>query len=163
MLPFKQIPARMTIEMIYYNVFWLNSFRPADGISDMLSPCALVIGSKLDYTKHCRLEFGTYAQAHEEHDNSMATRTTGAIALQPTGSSAQGAYYFYSLTTGRVLNRNHWTALPMPAEVIDRVHVLASRTVGAGAAGLAFIDQIGNPFINPANDDSSNDETYTPA
>ena len=65
---------------------------------------------------------------------------------------------FYSLTTGRVCNRNHWTALPMPAEVIDRVHVLARRTIGAGAAGLAFTDRIGNPFI----DDSSNNETYTP-
>ena len=50
----------------------------------------------------------------------------------------------------------------MPAEVIDRVHVLAHRTVGAGAAGLAFTDRIGNPFIDPANDDSSNNETYTP-
>ena len=37
-----------------------------------------------------------------------------------------------SLTTGRLLNRNHWTSLPMPAKVIDRVHALARRS----AAGL---------------------------
>jgi hypothetical protein len=35
----------------------------------------------------------------------MATRTTGANALRPTGN-AQGGYYFYSLDTGRGLNRN---------------------------------------------------------
>jgi len=76
------MPARMTIEMIYYSVFWLNSFPPTVGIYDIL-----LIGSKLDYryTKHCQLEFVTYA--HEEHDNSMATRTTGAIALRPTGNA----------------------------------------------------------------------------
>ena len=81
----KQMSARMTIEMIYYSVFWLNSFPPTVGIYDMLSPPAILICSKLEYTKHCQLEFGTYA--HEEHDNSMATRTTGAIALQPTGNA----------------------------------------------------------------------------
>ena len=50
----------------------------------------------------------------------------------------------------------------MPAEVIDRVHVLAHRTVGAGAAGLAFTDRIGNPFLDPDNGNSSIDETYAP-
>ena len=54
----------------------------------------------------------------------MATRTTGAIALRPTGNE-QGGYIFMSLTTGRVLNRNHWTTLLMPGKVIDRVHALA--------------------------------------
>lgn len=49
----------------------------------------------------------------------------------------------------------------MPAEVIDRVHVLAHCTVGAEAAGLAFTEWIGKPFLNPDNDDSSTDETYT--
>jgi hypothetical protein len=31
--------------------------------------------------------FGAYAQTHEEHDNTMATRTTGAIALRPMGTN----------------------------------------------------------------------------
>ena len=83
----KQMSARMTIEMIYYSVFWLNSFPTTDGISDMLSPHAFVIGTKLNYTKNCRLEFGTYAQVHEEHDNSKATCTTGATALRPRGNA----------------------------------------------------------------------------
>jgi hypothetical protein len=26
-------------------------------------------GFTLDYTKHCQLEFGSYVEAHEDHDN----------------------------------------------------------------------------------------------
>jgi hypothetical protein len=133
-LPFTKIPGRMVAELVYYSVFWLNSFPAQDGISKTLSPRAIVIGSNVDFTKHCKLEFGAYVQAHGERDNSMTTRTTGAIALRPTGNS-QGGYFLFSLSTGRVINRNHWTALPMPNDVIDRVHVLARRT----AANVALL------------------------
>ena len=76
----------------------------------------------------------------------MATRTTGAIALRPTGN-AQGGYYLYSLSTGRVLSRNHWTPLPMLKEVIDRLHVLGRRSTAA----LTFTERDG--VIIPNNDD----------
>ena len=68
-LPFTRMPARLLIEMVYTSVFWLNSFPAQDGVSDTLSPCTLVTGQTLDYNKHCRLEFATYAQTHEDHDN----------------------------------------------------------------------------------------------
>ena len=58
-----------------------------------------ITGHNLDYNKHIKLEFGEYVQTHEEHDNTMATRTTGAIACRPTGNT-EGGHYFYSLTTG---------------------------------------------------------------
>jgi hypothetical protein len=54
----------------------------------------------------------------------MSARTTGAIALQPTGN-AQGGFYFYSLATGRILNRNPWMKLPMPNNIIARVGFMA--------------------------------------
>ncbi len=85
--------------MVYCSIFWLNMLPPTDGISTKISPRTLVAGLKLDYNKHCRLEFGTYAQVHEQPDNSMATRTAGAIALRPAGNT-QGGYYFYSLGSG---------------------------------------------------------------
>ena len=91
--------------MVYASVFLLNLFPPADGVSATLSPRSLVTGFQLDYNKHCRLEFGTYVQTHEEHDKSMATRTMDGTALRPTGN-AQGGHYFFSLNTGRRLNRN---------------------------------------------------------
>jgi hypothetical protein len=88
----------------------------------------------------------------------MATRTTGTITLRPTGNT-QGGYYFYSLGTGRRLNRNQWTPLPMPAEVIDRVHALARCSNASN--GLSFADRDGIDPHDPADD--SDDKTYNTA
>ena len=88
----------------------------------------------------------------------MAARTIGAIALRPTGN-AQGGYFFFSLTTGRVLNRGRWTSLPMPNEVIDRVHRMARQEHGNN--GLNFEDRNHNPLVDP-DDDGDDDSTYHP-
>ena len=68
--------------------------------------------------------------------------TSGALAMRPTGNM-QGGHYFFSLATGRVINRVRATKLPMPSEVIDRVHALA-RQQNANR-GLVFGDRDGNP------------------
>ena len=163
-LPFTKLPPRLIIEMVSATTFWWNSFPPEGGVSDTLSPRAIVVGMEVDYVKHCQLEFGTYVQTHEEHDNSMASRTTGALAMRPTGND-QGGYYFFSLNTGRIINRKRWTALPMPNEVIDRVHALARRS-GIGC-GLVFGDRAGLPFdevddesFDPDNEDSDDETLY---
>jgi len=101
----------------------------------------MVKGQDISYKKHCTLAFGSYAQVHEQHDNDMATRTTGAIALGPTGNT-QGSHSFFSLTTGRRLNKSHKTKLPMPAEVIARVHEMASQNIRAKKS-LKFYDKTG--------------------
>ena len=49
----------------------------------------------MNYNRHCRLEFGEYAQTHEEHDNSLNPHTIGALVLRPTGN-VQGGYFFLS-------------------------------------------------------------------
>jgi Reverse transcriptase (RNA-dependent DNA polymerase) len=145
-LPFERMPNRMVIEIVYTSVFWLNSFPSPNGISDTLSPREIVLRQSLDYNRHCQLEFGTYVQTHEQHDNSMVPRTTGAIALRPTGN-AQGGHFFMSLTTGRRLVRNNWTALPLPQDVIERLRDLANREQRSLAArqrtgpGLAFLNR----------------------
>jgi hypothetical protein len=157
-LPFRKIPAVMIIEMVYAAVFWLNTFPPNDGVSDM-SPRELITGHKLDYNKHCKLELGAYVQTHETHDNTMTDRTIGAISLRPTGNQ-QGGYYFMSLASGRRLNRKpkDWTELPMPQEVLDRVHTLARRSQGA----LTFAWRDGSPIPNDEEDDDMDDEDYVP-
>jgi hypothetical protein len=93
LLPFLKMPNRMITKMVYTSVFWLNMSPTSDGVSTTLSPLTIVAGLGLDYTNHCHLESGTYVQVHEEHDNTMATQTTGTITLQPTGN-AQGGNYF---------------------------------------------------------------------
>ncbi|KAI2491042.1 Reverse transcriptase (RNA-dependent DNA polymerase) [Fragilaria crotonensis] len=169
MLPFQAIPARMIVELIYYCCFWLNSFPANGGISDTLSPRAIVVGSTINYNNHVKLEFGQYVQTHEPHNNSMQTRTVGALALRPTGNE-QGGHYFFSLTTGRRLNRNHWTSVPMPAEVIERVHELAKQAPGtpmiefANRTGVPFDeDDLQDDIIFPEDDElEDEDSEYDP-
>ena len=158
-VPFKKIPSRMIVEMVTSATFWLSMFPPTDGISKVISPRGIIHGLTVDYNKHCQLEFGSYAQVDEEHDNSMQTRTTGAISLRPTGN-AQGGHYSMSLTTRRRLNRNHWTLLPMPQDVIDRVHTLACRSKASRNLQVTWHD--GTPIKDVAYDecDDTNDEDY---
>jgi hypothetical protein len=163
-VPFCRFPVLMIKEMVTSCVFWLNMFPSHDGVSDTLSPRALMTGYTLDYAKHCRLEFGSYIQTHEEHDNLMASRTTGAIALRTTGKR-QGGYYFMSLSTGRKLTRNRWTALPIPQDVIDCVG-----TLGCGcntATDLAFAWRDGTPILDLEDgfddDLSAADSDYHPS
>ena len=157
-LPFSKMPRRLIIEMVYAANYWLNMFPRKGGISKTLSPRALLTGQSWSYTTHCKLEFGDYVQTHEEHDNSMVARTIGAIALRPTGNT-QGGYFFFSLTTGRVLNRARWTSLPMPNEVINRVHRMARQEHGNN--GLLFEDRDHHPLPDP-EDDGDDDSTYHP-
>ena len=91
MLPFKKHPIRMIAENVYDSVSWFNAFPPKNYLHSFLSPRVLLTGVKLDYKKHCLLEFGTYVHVHEESDNSMRLRTIAVLALRPTGNW-QGGY-----------------------------------------------------------------------
>jgi hypothetical protein len=171
-LPFDKLPTRMIIELVKGSVSWLNMFPANDGISTMHSPRTIITGLQVDYKHHCRIEVGSYVQTHEQHDNTMRTRTIGAIALRPNGNS-QGGYYFLSLSTGRRIDRQNWTELPMPNDVVDRVHTLARRD--KAATGLTFgwrdgssvtdhdndDDHMADPDYDPGNDDDSDgDDDY---
>lgn len=171
-LPFTKMPARLVIEMVYASVFWINSFPPNDGISKVMSPKMIVTGQQVDFNRYCQLEFGAYVQTHDDSDNTMTSRTTGAIALRPTGNS-QGGYYFMSLSTGKRLNRYNWTILPMPNEVVDRVHVSARRQ--SANRGLLFLNREGRDLdeedqgngepmdMDDNMDGDDDDSTYAPA
>ena len=108
-LPYKKLPGRMTIELVASQVFWWNCVPKITGVSTVMSPRTIVTGLKIDYVKHMKLQFGEYLQTHEETDNNTGhPRTIGALALRPTGN-VQGGYWFYSLRTGRVINRRRYT------------------------------------------------------
>jgi hypothetical protein len=87
----------------------------------------------------------------------MATRTTGALALRPTGNK-QGGYFFLGLTSGRRINRSNWIVLHIPEEVINQIHALARRS--AMPNGLAFADRDSIPLIDPDNDDNDDEFWY---
>jgi hypothetical protein len=88
-LPFRRFPPRILTEMVYAAPFWLNSFPLPLGISQRLSPRAIVAGASIDFNHHCQLDFGCYVQTHEEHNNSMASRTTGALCTPTVWQSTR--------------------------------------------------------------------------
>ena len=156
-LSYRNMPPRLVIEMAQHAVFWLNAFPHANGIAGNRSPRAIITGVQLDYNRHCRHQFGEYVQTHEEHDNTMAPRTVGALALYPTGNT-QGSFQFFSLSTGRVLSRNHATALPMPDDIIAQVHRIARRQ--KAHHGMVFKDR--NRIIIDDDMTDDEDEDYDP-
>ena len=87
----------------------------------------------------------------------------GAICLGPTGN-AQGGHWFFSLTSGYCIACHHWTALPMPQEVIlcmsqiGRAQGMPSHITYANRC----VDEISNrleDFFDDDDDDGSSSES----
>jgi hypothetical protein len=146
-LPFKKIPHMMMAHMVYFSIFWINSFPAKGGLSSHVSPRTIITGLTIDCNTHCCLEFGAYVQTHEAHGNNMSPRTIGAICLGPCGS-IQGGYNFMSLSTGERIHRREWTSLPMPKVAIDRVHKLST------SKEMAFEGKHGNIIEDQSDSDS---------
>ncbi len=88
----------------------------------------IITGQKLDFTKHCHVKFGDYAQVYQHtvpHHLTDLPRSVSAIMLGPTGN-VQGTYYSNNLDSGCQIVAYQFTILPMPREVIDRVHAIAN-------------------------------------
>ena len=90
----------------------------------------------------------------------MKVRTVGALTLRPSGN-AQGTFYYMSLETGRRLHRRRCTPLPMPSNVIDRVHTLASKQ--KVPEGISFLRNDNSPFptLSPPINNTRADITAT--
>jgi hypothetical protein len=121
----------MLIELIYHAVLWLSAFPMKSGVSETLSPRKIVMRHKLDFTKHCRAQFGSYCKAHDEPvlTNTMVTHSTPAIVLGPTGN-LQYTYKFFSLETGKKIKRRKLTAYSMPDSVIKQVEAFGKSSSG---------------------------------
>ena len=158
-LPFHKVPARLVIKMAKTAIFWLNAFPIAGGASGNLSPRTILTGQKVDYKRHRRFQFGEYTQTHEEHNNSMNPRTVGALALRPVGNG-QGSFYFLSISMGRVLNRLHATALPMPDDIIEKIHRMARHQ--KSNPGLIFANRNLDPDEDVYADDDDDNDSYRP-
>ena len=158
-IPFKRLARNMVMELAKAMVYWLNSVPSNMGVSPTMSPRTIITGQLLDYNKHCRYEFGEYVQTHEEHDNSLLSRTVGAIALRPTGNQ-QGGYFFTSLHTGHIINRLYATKLPMPSEVIIRVDQLAKAQ--NMIPSLAFGNRDNRLITQDIIDDDETENAYIP-
>jgi hypothetical protein len=143
-------------------------FSSQEWDTSYIKPRTIVTGTTINYDKHRRIPFGTYVQVHEQHNNSMASCTSGTITLRPSGN-AQGSYYFLNIHSDKciIIIHNNWTVLPMPNEVINTIHQLAATC--DKYKGIVFTNKDRN-IINDQSDDSEdnmeitvvNDKTYSP-
>ena len=140
-LPFQKFPRILTQAIVESANRSFNQFRAKDGASITMSPLTILTGKPRANFANLKLELGQYVQVFEDNDpsNTNKTRTTGAIALNPS-DNAQGGYTFLSLVTGRKLSRQQWDELPMPQGVIERVEqmAVAENRTAAGRNGLHF-------------------------
>ncbi len=140
-LPYKQMPAQMVVELIYFCAMWLNAFPNKNGVSEDYSPQELLVRQKVDCRKHRRVPFGAYCKDRGQ-TNTMASQTRGEISLGPTGNM-QGTYKFMCLDNGKVIKRRQFKELPMPGSVIRRVEEMGKR----GTTGdLVFSNRNRVPF-----------------
>ena len=137
-LQFKKMPRLMLIGLVYHAMLWLNAFPTKSGVSETLSPRKIVNLHKLDFAKHFKSPFEMYCEVHDEPTptNTMATRSTPAIVLGPTGN-VQGTYKFLSLATGKKVKQPAFTPHPMPDSVIKKVQVYGKSTALPGIFDFA--------------------------
>lgn len=114
-------------------------FPVNDGVSDDLGGNEIVLGFRLDYRYHCKLEFGQYVQTHEKSSNDVTEGTLGAITMGPTGDT-KGGHWFLILSTGRLIERKRFDELPMP----DHVHDQMVKWMRRSCATLTFAWRNGN-------------------
>ena len=154
--PFKRVPTRMIIEMVYSAVFWLNSVIPENGVHSVMSPGELMTGVVLDATKHARFQFGEFVSAHQdETNNSMDPRALDTIYLRPSGN-IQGGYYAFDLRSASRIHRMHGTALHMTENVINRVAEIAIEQ--NAPIGITFGDAHNRTTILDIDTDENEDD-----
>jgi hypothetical protein len=147
MLPFRTIPNIMVLHLIKTVMFYINAFVWRRGVSQILSPGAILEGETLDYNVHFPVIFGEHAHVYDGTDNTMKARTTGAIALGPS-SNLQGGVRFFSLLTAKILHRSSkdYTLLMYPDGAIKRLNYICQRQ--KSVSGLCFADRANNADPN---------------
>ena len=124
-LPFRKIPLVMCIGLTSGVTKWMNAFPAKSNMIQSMSPSAIVEGKNKPDFSYPRITFGTHTMAFLETNNTIKTRSVPAIALNP--SNDHGGHYFMNFFTGKRINSNQWTEIPMTEEIIERVKELAEK------------------------------------
>ena len=156
-LPFN-LCMSLLIWLVYFCVNRIN-LVPTSTMPEVISPREAFNGMRLDYKRDLGLKFGQYVEVHEQYQvtNTMATRTRPAIALCPKGNR-QGSWNFFALDTDSAIVRDHWTKLPMPNWIIDKLNSKAE--VGKKRVGDNPIFKLGQTNVAEL-DDEDDTAAYT--
>ena len=67
----------MVIELVCYNVLWLNGFSPTGGLSTTYSLRDIMTVKSLYFNKHSKVFFGKYIESQEDDNptNTMPEQT----------------------------------------------------------------------------------------
>ena len=64
-LTYKKFPNRMISRMAENAVFCLNALPINSGMYCKIYPRSIMTGTTINFKKHCKIEFGAYAEAHK--------------------------------------------------------------------------------------------------
>ena len=154
MMPYKKIPRRFTIEMVYRVTILINSLPKQNGIHSVLSPREIVTGKKF----RCpNIKVGQYVQGHTGGTNS--TDQERSIDSLYIGRADNGSgHVVFKLSTKQPVSVNRVTSIPTTDAVINTVNNIGEQE--RQPEGIEFADINGritlDDFAANDNDDDSN-------
>ena len=167
-MPFDRLCAELVKHSTFDSASKLNYFPVQGGIIGY-SPRGVLALPQIDYNQHLKIPIGTYCQVHHspKRTNTNALRTLDCLYLRTKCNQLTPTHEFLHLATNKVITRAHFTPLPMPQTVIDRVHAIAASE--GMPKGLKIQSQI-QFDRDPAevdldqhqDDDDDNDSAYDP-
>ena len=109
---------------VLYVVSRLN-YKPYSEREYGPSPREAFVGRKPDGKRAFRCSFGDYVQCTVPNtDSTLKARTEDCVVMLPLGNRT-GTVRMLSLATGKLVNRDQFTIMPMPESVIKRMSALA--------------------------------------
>ena len=135
-LPF-DLSEKLEVWLVKYAVSRIV-LAPTRNSNNHISPRKKLSGRKIDVDKEIKHGFGDYVQVHNDViDNSMKSRTSGAIALMRSGN-LEGSWYYMLLANEQMVKRTKATVLPVPNELILHLNILALNRKTANVKSPVF-------------------------
>jgi hypothetical protein len=121
-------PTKLTRWLIAYSTYVIN-ILPNKGGHQSVSPREAFLGRKTSLKRDLRVGFGDYCQVtNAVTDNSLKPRTSGAIALCPTGN-LQGSIKFFLLHNEEIVVRDQFVILPVTEDVARRMSQIENESI----------------------------------
>ena len=128
-----EIPYQLNKKLLDYLVFFavkvINCTISSVNYNTVLTPFEIFTGRKVDLKRDFRINFGQFVQIllNNNFQNQInVPRTVDAIALI-SKDNLQGSYYFYVISTGKIVSRDHWIEIPINQDIINKLNEIAKK------------------------------------